>query len=220
VKNYNSFSIIQHKRLSNDGLFFRTINNLSEGIYHVTITDALGCTSEETIALEAPEKLQSDLEIDQPNCEIHTGSIEIGVSNLENGPFIINIGSQNIVLNDEKIVIDDLFPGTYELTIEDQNGCISYEDIVIDTIQLPYFNLGDDVTILQGESIDLSTYIDFESSAIEWIPNDYLSCDDCLDPSSTPPRTTTYQLRITDKNGKRSIAVIGASALYKNKQFS
>ncbi len=178
-----------------------TINNIGEGLYHVTITDALGCTSEETIDMKAPQKLQSDLVVDQPNCEIQTGSIEIGVPNIENGPFIVQIGNQNVVLNDDKIVINDLFPGTYELSIEDQNGCIVYEEIVIDTIQLPYFNLGDDVSILQGESIDLSTYIDFESSEIVWTPADYLSCDDCLNPVATPPVSTAYQLRITDANG-------------------
>ncbi len=100
----------------------------------------------------------------------------------------------------------DLMAGIYEVFVQDQKGCINSVEITIDEpppLRAIITNPIDTITINLGETIQINA--DFEpptSNVIaRWLPNDSLSCIDCLNPVSRTPGTTTYILEIEDEAG-------------------
>ena len=103
-----------------------TITNLIPGSYTVTVTDANGCTNEETVGISEP--LPISVSISQNNITCNgdsdgsasatasggTGNLNYSWSNGVNGPSISNLAA-----------------GTYTVTSTDANGCSQTETINI-----------------------------------------------------------------------------------------
>ncbi len=107
------------------------INNLIPGIYSVSITDELDCTSEKEFVIEEPEAILIEvINTMIPNCPgDSTGMIEISatggtgtlsylwsngdtttnISNLENGDYTISISDSNGCMVDQSFTLDDPF---------------------------------------------------------------------------------------------------------------
>jgi gliding motility-associated-like protein len=125
VEDYNILWIGPDSFTSSDEL----ITDLAEGDYMLTIGDSNGCTFDATYTIEQPQLLDAVATLSNPLCENeNTGSIELevsgGVPNYDfiwSGPFAFSSTSEDIF---------NLDPGTYNVTISDQGGCVvdlSYE---------------------------------------------------------------------------------------------
>lgn len=92
-------------------------------------------------------------------------------------------------------------PGIYDvvLKVTDERTCKKV-DYAYGTIQVyePNFTLGDDVTICQGESIQLSAG---GGETYSWSPATNLNNPSIPNPLASPPETTSYYVYIIDKNG-------------------
>ena len=107
------------------------LQGLSAGNYDLTVTDQLGCTATISLLLEeiqAPTIDASNLMVVQPTC-LALGSID-GLQVTGNPPFTYNWTNTS----QTSLSINNLIDGTYNLTVEDQNGCTSvYGPIVMTT---------------------------------------------------------------------------------------
>jgi gliding motility-associated-like protein len=107
------------------------LQGLSAGNYDLTVTDQLGCTATISLLLEeiqAPIIDVSNLMVVQPTC-LALGSID-GLQVTGNSPFTHNWTNTS----QTSLSINNLIDGTYNLTVEDQNGCTSvYGPIVMTT---------------------------------------------------------------------------------------
>jgi surface protein len=106
-----------------------SIQNLAPGLYFVTLTDAFNCQAIDTTEVMAFNCPPLSLNSSQQNIDCFgncDGSISI--SSVLNGtaPF-----SYNWNTGDTTSTLIDLCPGTYELTVTDDNGCM-----VIDTFMI------------------------------------------------------------------------------------
>jgi hypothetical protein len=109
----------------------RTVQNLLEGTYNFTVTNADGCTSGPSADVVMPAQPQIPNPpvigaITHPTCEIATGSVvlnqlpEEGTWTLTRFPgTIINTGTGNTTL------ISDLVSGTYNFIVSNESGCTS-----------------------------------------------------------------------------------------------
>ncbi|MEM9050524.1 MAG: choice-of-anchor L domain-containing protein [Bacteroidota bacterium] len=97
------------------------IENLGPGSYTVTVTDANGCTAEETYSLTEPVLLEVGLiQLEQPTCDgFSDGSIEIEATG-GTAPFDI---SWNTIPPSNTALIENLPEGSYTVTITDANDC-------------------------------------------------------------------------------------------------
>ena len=97
----------------------------------------------------------------------------------------------------------NLGAGPYTLYVQDTKGCIDSLDVILTDPPPIFVEAGEDQTINLGFSTDLNAQIIPPSldPAINWVPAESLSCDDCLDPTAMPPVSTTYYIQITDDVG-------------------
>jgi gliding motility-associated-like protein len=177
------------------------INMLGSGVYQVTVTDSRGCTATGEFILEEPEPLFFDLAFKNPDCSNKSnGEIEVlGMGGSAPYQYAINNG-----LYQSTSVFGPLAQGSYILSIMDNNGCKYEETTMLENPDAFTIDLGDDVTIYLGESVDLqATFTGNPPPSITWnAPYDgTLSCLNCLNPTSTPTFTITYTVVGTNENG-------------------
>jgi len=100
----------------------------SGGVFALTITDANGCSSRSEIEIPEPNGPDFELEVEQPRCPTEAGRIEVEMSD-QSRPAIFSIdGGTNYALSP---VFEGLSPGTYEVAIQDELGCIQYRQVNI-----------------------------------------------------------------------------------------
>ena len=96
------------------------LNNLSEGIYWVTITDSNNCETTETFELIAPTSLQSNVQSSPISChEANDGSITIMASG-GTPPYQYAINNENF---QNAPTFTDLLAGNYFISIIDAYNC-------------------------------------------------------------------------------------------------
>ncbi|MEL6923138.1 MAG: T9SS type A sorting domain-containing protein, partial [Bacteroidota bacterium] len=102
------------------------LENLPEGSYQVSITDANGCTAvSEAIAIAAPAPLELQLTTDNVSCsEFADGRIAATVTG-GTGTYTYQWSN-----NATEATIDELGPGSYSLTVTDANNCAIRSEVV------------------------------------------------------------------------------------------
>ncbi len=126
----NETSANQQWDSSQDAEQNNSVEVTSEGIYTLTITDALGTQTQQEYTIVIEEPLTVDL---GPNQQLKfEGSLSLqGVISDVNRVISYNWTGNNGFTSDEEIVnIDD--PGTYTLTVETALGCQYSDDILIE----------------------------------------------------------------------------------------
>ena len=121
-----------------NGASTSTLTNLSAGLYTVTISDAIHCSTTQTLKVFTPASLQLNaIEMRPITCNgMNNGSLSI---NPEGGvkPYQVNWNA----LSRNTMQLDSLEAGNYSVTVTDANGCwvqdsmliIEPSPIVIDT---------------------------------------------------------------------------------------
>ena len=178
------------------------LENLSAGNYSVTITDALSCTTESSILLNQPPPINVSFQTISPLCfgDID-GSIIIDTIEGFGSPFEYSLDGEFFsAIPAFPIALPALASGNYELTIQDVNDCAVTESVLIDFPNENQVNLGDDITINLGETIQLNAVVNFDVFSILWNRPD-IGCLDCLDPIVSPVETSDYSITVTDTLG-------------------
>ncbi len=94
--------------------------------------------------------------------------------------------------------------GTYDIVVEDQDGCVLDTSIVLTAPQELTLEIIGDFEIDLGESTILEGVTNISASeiaSIEWTPADNLNCPGCLITEANPGETTLYLLTLIDANG-------------------
>ena len=91
-------------------------------------------------------------------------------------------------------------PGTYpvNLIVTNANGCSDTLDKNITIYELPTISAGADTSICAGDAAQL---LGTGGATYTWTPITYLSCNNCPNPTATPPATGNFIVAGTDING-------------------
>jgi hypothetical protein len=113
--------------LWNNGDTTSTLSGLGPGVYSGMLFDALGCAISWNIPLDAPDSLRSNATItNATGVNVPDGSIAL---NPTGGTGSIQAKWSN---NQSGWSITGLLPGTYTVTLTDENGCTRSEVFVVD----------------------------------------------------------------------------------------
>ncbi|MDX9695713.1 MAG: gliding motility-associated C-terminal domain-containing protein, partial [Bacteroidales bacterium] len=103
--------------LWNTGANSNIINNITAGIYFVTVTDSHSCTIQDTITITEPSIISLTSNIETPACQNNTGSIQItAIGGIAPYSYLWNNGM-------DSNLIENLGSGIYSCTVTDENGC-------------------------------------------------------------------------------------------------
>jgi gliding motility-associated-like protein len=177
------------------------------GTYTLTIfNEDNRCSASSDVTITVDEDTPSGIEADaiSPMCFGDPGAIFFDNIIGGVGPFMYSIdGGQTF--SDEDL-FSNLTPGvTYDLLIEDDNGCTVAQQLTIPTVDsLSVTVVETMVEIELGESFNINAFTTLPESeivSITWSPADGLSCIDCLNPEVTPGFSTTYEVMVVSENG-------------------
>ena len=167
------------------------------GVYAITVSDELGCTSSSSIEI-FDEGIEGIITSIEPNCALGVdGAIFIDAVIGGNAPYQYFIDGVAIDTTFE----EGLAAGIYEVMIVDQTGCEYVEAVQVVDPLLFTLDAGSDELLLLPDSIRLNAMINGVADSIIWSPVNGLSCYNCLDPIAQPPQTTTYTLTVISVNG-------------------
>lgn len=113
----------------NTGSTGETIESLAPGDYSVTVTDAQGNTQTISFTIEGIE-LALDFDTTPQGCTAEDGTATV---NVEGGtaPYTFEWSNDQTTQT-----IEELAFGTYQVTVEDENGCSAEDEITIDRKQI------------------------------------------------------------------------------------
>ena len=121
-----------------------TVNNLSAGNYTVTITDANGCTTSATINIAQPAAISFNSNVVNSTCAGNTGSITINANGGTGAlQYSINGGSTFQAGN----VFNNLGSGSYNVVVQDANGCQSTAIVNVSAATAPVINSAPSVNV-------------------------------------------------------------------------
>ena len=179
--NTNNFGYLSY--LWNNGLTDSTFKTDTSGVFILTVTDIVGCTATDTMAVVVNLAPAINLGADTTICQGDT--ILLNTSNFGYATYLWNNG-----MTDSTIATDTA--GLFSLTVTDAIGCAN-SDFVQVFVSLPVINLGADIAVCQGDSAALNIS-NFGFSGYSW--NNGL-----IDSTITTDTTGIFILTVTNNFG-------------------
>ena len=178
------------------------ITDIPAGSYEVVVEDADGCEVAGLVELEQPAALLSNFVVTDVSCfGFEDGNI-IVEGNGGTTPYLFSTDN-GLNFQDEPFFIN-LTAGTYEVVLQDANGCEYMETSTINEPEEIIITLEPLVEICLGDSYNVNASVNIPNTQIDtiiWSPLDSLSCTDCLSFQANPTFTTEYYLQINSTDG-------------------
>ena len=184
----------------NDGQSNAIANALAAASYTVSISDALGCTTENAITLNEPPVLAPDLMPFPVRCfGEKNGAVSVEIAG-PTAPYEFSFNESSFTNNN---YFENLPAGTYPIVLKDINACEWSGNIVVDEPELLRLNITPDYKeIFLGDSIEMNILTNArEIATIEWSPKSYMRCDTCITITTRPLTSVTYTARLVDSAG-------------------
>ena len=169
------------------------LNDLTNGTYAISVIDANGCVAEDVFSITNAPLSTYELIVTNATCDGNNGAIELSPS-LATGEQLFVNGIFN-----PSSQLDNLLAGNYDLLLTNSSACILLDTMITVENVFP-FQLDADTSIIitEGERLSLNFSFINQEVAVNWIPSDFLSCDDCLSPIASPPSSSTYTLQLLE----------------------
>jgi hypothetical protein len=165
----------------------RVVKPVGATTYTVTVIDQNECTN--SISKTVTIKPTPSLTVSGNTYFCHGGSTSLTASGAANVHWSTNETTSDITINQE---------GTYGVTITNNSGCSTSQNIYVDERDLPASVIQGELTICNGESARLTA-----SGGSSYVWNNGASTSSIeVSPSNTTglPRETTYTVTVTDNN--------------------
>ena len=186
-----------------NGIKGNSLTNLKAGSYTVTVTDAEGCRLVDSIVIQNPPPLSINVVGVSPPCfGDEMGSIRIVSVGGGTAPyrFSSNVVAQNIVTL--PTALSNIRLGNYAFKLIDGAGCTLDSTLTVLPAPERKIDVGADITIQLGDSIQINPFINFTNARYKWSPKDgQIRCDTCVSTIVSPLETTVYKLTVKDEFG-------------------
>ncbi len=174
--------------LWNNGSTSVLLNNLTMGLYILSVTDNKGCTAMSMTQILEPAPITLDL-----------AGTDITCQGLSDGALTATVGGgitpYNFLWNSGQTLseLTGLDAGNFQLTVTDAHDCSVTGSKTLIELLVPSANIGNDVVVELGDYIDLtaiSSILPNEIADYTWSgPGDFLQCADCKSHRFQPTHT-------------------------------
>ncbi|MBN4062182.1 MAG: hypothetical protein COA57_02365 [Flavobacteriales bacterium] len=172
---------------TNDTVSFITVSPASTTTYSVTVSDSSGCLANGSVTVSVTTQ---NISLAGDNSICSGGNATITANGGTSYLWDTGDTATSITVNPSANM-------TYYVTATNACGTVS-DSFAVAVNPLPAADAGNDITIGEGETIQLSASGGTDYS---WSPSADLSCVNCQNPFATPTETTSYILSVTDANG-------------------
>lgn len=178
----------------------RRIRTREPGTYAVRVTGPGGCTVlSDTVGIFAGTAPAVEIDSVPPICRLDAPPVQL-VARPPGGEFSGRGVSDEGAFNPQRSG-KGRFRITYEIEEDDNAGTCPAEASVWVTVgEPPTITLPDEVTVAEGESVQLMAQV-VPASRYAWEPPEGLSDPTALTPVASPAQTTAYRLRATGLEG-------------------
>ncbi|MCF8257235.1 MAG: gliding motility-associated C-terminal domain-containing protein [Flavobacteriales bacterium] len=170
-----------------------TATGLCVGTYTVTITDANGCSVQNSVTVSGPPAIMANATTVASTCSnVANGSIDLTVAG--------GVGGHTFLWNPGGGVTEDLSNilfGTYAVTITDATGCQLVAQYSVGTLTNIVVDAGEDMMLCVGSSLTLNGS---GGGNYSWTPSETLSNASAANPTANPVESTTYVLTVSIGN--------------------
>ena len=183
-----------------------TATNLAVGTYAVTVTDQKGCSDELQYMVSEPPAIVAIVPPPiEPMCSGDQTVVTVDTVFGGTGQayrFSVDFGPPQFIT-----AAIPVLSGTHTVQVFDSLGCSIEFDLFVDEPLPVLVDLGEDVTIELGDSLQLNPAIGsvFPIDTLLWDPLDFLTCPTnetlCRKPWVKSLETTLYELTVIDANG-------------------
>lgn len=182
-----------------------TAKPVTNTTYYLTVTDSLGCIATDSTTLLVNDEILIDIGGDKFICFGDTA--ELGGAPTASG----GIGTLIYVWNPAQELVDSEIPNpkasplntvTFDLTVQDNRGCIVTDTLNLVVNPLLISNVANDTLICFGDSAYLGTSTTASGGTnpynYNWTPSSSLFSPNSFNPKSGAGITTKYYLQIMD----------------------
>ena len=174
------------------------LTNVTSGTYNVAITDAHGCTFNQSAIVNAMVTVLANAGADDTLC--FTNAITLTANGGATYKWFL-LPNMTFIDTAQVIVVHPAVGVNDFLMIAYQGLCSDTDTVTITILPLPATDAGADVTIIVGSSVQLNAAGGIQGSTYEWSPTVGLSDTISASPLATPKVTTTYHVKITNPSG-------------------
>ena len=184
--------------LSNAAAATATASPTAGVFYFVKVTDAVGCSSKDSVFVKVIDPLTVKVPASLFACEGST--VQLNATGADTYKWINNTDG----INDINAGNASALPAasiTYTVVGYDNYNCFTdTAGLFVRISQLPIVNAGEDQQLIAGTAVTLTPTV---SGAVNWIwsPADYLNCTSCLHPISKPKASATYTFTAYNSDG-------------------
>ncbi len=185
-----------------NGSKMEKIENLTAGIYKVSITNLDNCSLKDSFILKNPEPIRSSATVTDVRCfGENTGKIVFGLTEGGTIPYSYSIDNQ---LFTEENIFTKLKSNRYELVVKDANGCRWEDEAELLQPEEFYINLGEDQIINLGTETQLQAIVSAPYDSLVWSDKTVNG----LTHSFTPMKSQEFKVTVTDKKGCKASDVL------------
>jgi gliding motility-associated-like protein len=169
------------------------------GKYFVTVTSSKGCVQKDSTdvsVIKGPQVTVDPTSISM--CEGDRKTLNAVGTNVVSYSWEPSRGLS--ASNIASPVASPIDTTTYTVTAANAN-CTTTASVVVNVLKKPFANAGPDKEILEGSSVQLDGFVKGTDVSYTWSPTVYLSAANTVTPEASPPRDTTYTLRVTSNKG-------------------
>lgn len=188
------------------------------GTYSLFVTNIdNGCTAMDEVTITENTDRPTTMRADHGTPKCKGDMTQITFLTVDGGvePYLYSIdGGENFFMEQQ---FNNLPAGTYDLMIQDANGCELAEIMEIADGNSPEVEVESSIELNLGDSYNISAFTNLSPSQIDsitWYPPIGLNCTDCLDPTVTPMSGETYTITVVDENGCQDEATIQFRVVY------
>jgi gliding motility-associated-like protein len=183
------------------------------GKYYVTVTNAAGCSHQDSTTLAINPKPTASTAV--TNTSICLGdSVQLIASGGSAYQWIPASGLSNAAISDPKA--SPALTTVYSVVVSNQFACTDTAFTTVHVLQMPIANAGPDKTILEGQSIQLSGAVNGSGYTYSWSPGTYIDNINVLQPVVDPPADIKYILTAVSDLGCGTSADTMFVKVYKN----
>ena len=179
-------------------------NSVGNKFVTLTVETDAGCIVTKVIEIEiesccpSEDDLDIGLNAEDPDCA-DTPSGFISATATGGFPlYEFSLDGENFT---NIFVFSQLPEGNYTVWVRDIKGCRDSIDVSLFDPPPLFVDAGEDVTIDLGDNTDLEATPTNPDVDFSWMPDTFLTCYVCPDPTAEPPNTTTFEVTVTDEDG-------------------